>query len=131
MHDGMLSGNDSTNDSPVLTLDNVTFDCADPVRLAEFWSRATGYQIAQQGEDLAVLRPGEGRGPNLLFVKVAEPRTVKNRVHPDFHVSDIEAEVARLIELGATRGESHRGHGFVWTIMFDPEGNEFCIGHPA
>jgi predicted enzyme related to lactoylglutathione lyase len=115
----------------VLTLGNVTFDCANPTRLAEFWSRATGYQITELSEYMVALSPGEGRGPNLLFIKVPEPRTVKNRVHPDFHVPDIETEVARLIELGATRGESHREYGFVWTVMSDPEGNEFCIGHPA
>ena len=112
------------------TLENVTFDCADPVRLAEFWSEATGYQITQRSEYMTTLSPGEGRGPNLLFMKVPEPKTVKNRAHPDFGVSDIEAEVARLIGLGASRGESHREEGFAWTVMFDPEGNEFCIGHP-
>jgi predicted enzyme related to lactoylglutathione lyase len=115
----------------MLTLGNVTFDCADPIRLAEFWSRATGFQIAQQSGYMTVLSPAEGRGPNLLFIKVPEPRTVKNRVHPDFHVADIEAEIARLIELGATRGESHREYGFIWTVMSDPEGNEFCVGHAA
>ena len=114
----------------MLALGNVTFDCADPVRLAEFWSGATGYRITQRSEYMVALSPGRGRRPNLLFIKVPEPRTVKNRVHPDFHVSDIEAEVARLIELGATRGESHHEEGFVWTVMFDPEGNEFCVGHP-
>jgi hypothetical protein len=114
----------------VLALENVTFDCADPIRLAEFWSRATGYQVAQQSEDMVTLSPGDSPRPNLLFFKVPEPRTVKNRVHPDFGVADIEAEVARLIALGATRGASQHENGFIWTVMFDPEGNEFCIGHP-
>jgi hypothetical protein len=115
----------------VLALENVTFDCADPTRLAEFWSGATGYQITHQSDYLVTLAPGESRRPNFLFIKVPEPRTVKNRVHPDFHASDVEAEVARLIGLGARRGESHREEGFAWTVMFDPEGNEFCIGHSA
>jgi predicted enzyme related to lactoylglutathione lyase len=114
----------------MFVLGNVTFDCADPQRLAEFWSKATGYQIEQQNERMVTLSPGQGRRPNLLFMKVPEPRTVKNRVHVDIGVSDIEAEAARLIELGATRGASHREDGFVWTVMADPEGNEFCIGHP-
>ena len=60
-----------------------------------------------------------------------EPRTVKNRVHLDVGVADVEAEAARPIELGATRGETHRGHGLVWAVMADPEGNELCIGQPA
>ena len=114
----------------MLTVENVTFDCADPRRLAEFWSKATGYPIEQQSGRMVTLSPGKGGRPNLLFFKVLEPRTVKNRVHLDLGVSDIEAEAARLIELGATRGESHREDGFVWAVMADPEGNEFCIGHP-
>jgi hypothetical protein len=115
----------------MLALDNVTFDCADPVRLAEFWSRATGYGIADQTADMVILSPGKDRRPNLIFMRVPEPRTVKNRVHPDFRVEDIEAEVIRLIDLGASRGESHEEAGFAWTVMRDPEGNEFCIGRPA
>jgi predicted enzyme related to lactoylglutathione lyase len=114
----------------VFVVVHVTFDCADPRRLAEFWSKATGYRIEQQSEDMATLSPGEGGQPKLLFMNVPEPRTVKNRVHLDVGVSDIEAEAARLIEFGATRGELHREDGFVWAVMADPEGNEFCIGHP-
>ena len=116
--------------TPTFVAAHVTFDCADPRRLAAFWSKATGYPIEQHGEDMATLSPGEGNQPKLLFVKVPEPRTVKNRVHLDVGVSDVEAEAARLIGLGATRGETHRGHGFVWAVMADPEGNEFCIGQP-
>ncbi len=114
---------------PVFVLDNVTFDCADPQKLAEFWSKATGYHVKESNEYMATLAPERGR-PNLLFIKVPEPKTVKNRVHLDVAVSDIEAEATRLIELGATRGESYQESGFAWTVMADPEGNEFCIGHP-
>jgi predicted enzyme related to lactoylglutathione lyase len=116
--------------APVLTVENGTFDCADPRRLAAFWAQATGYRIEQRSERMVTLSPGEGGRPNLLFIKVPEPKTVKNRAHVDFGVSDIEAEAARLIALGATRGASHREDGFVWAVMADPEGNEFCIGHP-
>ncbi len=84
--------------TPVLTVENVTFDCADPRRLAEFWSEATGYQIEQQSEHMVTLSPGKGGRPNLIFMKVPEPRTVKNRVHLDVGVSDVDAEAARLIE---------------------------------
>ncbi len=75
----------------MLIVDNVTFDCADPRRLAKFWSEATGYQSAQQSETIAMLSPERGSRPNLIFSKVPEPRTVKNRVHLDFAVSDIRA----------------------------------------
>lgn len=126
----MSIARDVLEGAPVFIVAHVTFDCADPRRLAEFWSKATGYQIEQQSEELVTLFPGEGDQPKLLFIQVPEPRTVKNRVHLDVGVSDVDAEAARLIELGATRGETHRGHGFVWAVMADPEGNEFCIGQP-
>ena len=109
---------------------HVTFDCADPGRLGEFWSKATGYRTEQQSEQMVTLSSEEVGRPKLLFIKVPEPRTVKNRVHLDVGVSDVDAEAARLIGLGATRGATHREQGFVWAVMADPEGNEFCIGHP-
>ena len=116
--------------TPAFVVAHVTFDCADPGRLAQFWAKATGYEIEQQDQEMATLSPGGGDRPKLLFIKVPEPRTVKNRVHLDVGVPDVEAEAVRLIGLGATRGASHRGHGFYWAVMADPEGNEFCIGQP-
>jgi hypothetical protein len=58
---------------------------------------------------------------------LAEPKTVKNRVHVDLETDDREKETARLLELGATRGADHDEYGQSWTVMADPEGNEFCI----
>ena len=65
-----------------------------------------------------------------LFIKVPEPRTVKNRVHVDFGADNREAEIERLIGLGATRGETHTmaEFGITWTVLQDPEGNELCVG---
>jgi predicted enzyme related to lactoylglutathione lyase len=114
----------------VFVLGNVTFDCADPQRLADFWSKATSFEITGSNDFMATLTPPDGGRPNLLFMKVPEPRSGKNRVHVDFGVADIEAEVARLEALGATRGDSFEEWGFKWTVMADPEGNEFCIGLP-
>jgi len=64
-----------------------------------------------------------------MFFKVPEPKTVKNRVHVDLASKDPEAEITRLVELGASRVEYREGGlGNSWTVMLDPEGNEFCIG---
>jgi catechol 2,3-dioxygenase-like lactoylglutathione lyase family enzyme len=117
----------------MFVLGNVTFDCADPRRLAEFWSQATGYELKESNDFMATLSHPQGHRPNLLFIKVPEPRTAKNRVHVDFgiDVGNLEAEVQRLEALGATRGETHDEWGFIWTVLQDPEGNEFCIGHPS
>lgn len=106
---------------------HVTFDCAEPRRLAEFWAGVTGYQFdaAMDGEDIVRLRAPDHRGlRHLLFQRVPEAKVVKNRVHVDLAARDPEAEVTRLEELGAT--VLHKG--LWWTTMADPEGNEFCIG---
>jgi hypothetical protein len=61
--------------------------------------------------------------PRLYFQKVPEPKLVKNRVHLDLRANDVDAEVARLVEIGAV--EIHR-HG-TWVTLRHPEGNEFCV----
>ena len=65
--------------------------------------------------------------PTMMFIGVPEPRTVKNRVHLDLVTSDREAEVERLVGLGATRLADHDEWGHVWTTLADPAGNEFCV----
>ena len=63
---------------------NVTFDCAEPRSLAEFWSAVTGYQVVEGADDFARLKAPDRRGVrHLLFFRVAEPNTAKNRVHVD------------------------------------------------
>jgi predicted enzyme related to lactoylglutathione lyase len=63
----------------------------------------------------------------LLFLKVPEGKTVKNRMHLDFQATDRAAEVARACGLGATEHTTHQDFGLTWTVLTDPEGNEFCI----
>jgi predicted enzyme related to lactoylglutathione lyase len=78
------------------------------------------------GDGWAGLHDARGTGPRLLFLRVPEPRSVKNRVHLDINVVDREAEAERLIALGAQRLRTMtEGQG--WIVMADPEGNEFCI----
>lgn len=108
---------------------NVTFDCADPRALSWFWSEVTGYQPTEERDDFVRLRAPDGRGVrHLLFFEVPEPKTVKNRMHVDLATRDVEAEVARLVGLGATEIDRREGNGTRWVVMNDPEGNEFCIG---
>jgi Glyoxalase-like domain len=110
---------------------NVTFDCVDPERLAAFWSQVTGYQRSPESNDVVVaLHAPDRRGVRrLLFFKVPEPKSVKNRVHVDLAAKDPQTEIERLITLGATYVEHRQGGlGASWTVMLDPEGNEFCIG---
>jgi predicted enzyme related to lactoylglutathione lyase len=114
----------------MLKIGNVTFDCENPARVAEFWGAALDYKVEAVNEFFAQATHPEGTRPNLLFIKVPEPRTVKNRVHLDVAADDREAEVARLVGLGATRHDTHTmaEYGVTWTVMHDPEGNEVCVG---
>ena len=109
-----------------MDLANITFDADDPRRLAAFWSEATGRTVAQSEPYFAMLNPDD-TGARMLFLKVPEGKTAKNRMHLDFHAADREAEIARLVGLGATRHDTRREFGVEWTVMTDPEGNEFCV----
>lgn len=108
---------------------NVTFDSADPRTHAAFWSAVTGYEPLVEEDDFVTLQAPDKRGVRrILFFRVPEPKTAKNRMHVDLASKDPGSEVARLVELGATRVEYREGHGTSWTVMLDPEGNEFCVG---
>jgi hypothetical protein len=107
----------------------ISIDCADPRRLSAFWSEVTGYQSVIEGDDFSALAAPDQRGVrSLFFWKVPEPKVNKNRVHLDLATKDPEHEIERLIGLGAQRVEYREGNGASWTVMLDPEGNEFCIG---
>ncbi len=109
---------------------NVTFDCADPRTLSAFWSAVTGYEPTEVRDDFVRLRAPDHRGVrHLLFFKVPEPKTVKNRMHVDLATRDVEVEIARARWARRDRGRPTRGQRTTsWVVMNDPEGNEFCIG---
>ena len=112
--------------SSVYTL---TIDCASPARLAEFWSAALGYSVTKSDDDEVTIASPNGSGSALLFIRVPDAKVVKNRLHldllvgPDAH----DAEVERLVGLGATVKGVHEGDEGRWTLMTDPEGNEFDV----
>jgi hypothetical protein len=104
---------------------NLTFDCHDALRVAEFWAAALGSNVDEDStaEKAYVEAPGWG-GPNMWFNVVPEPKTAKNRVHLDLRAPGaISDEVRRLTDLGAT--VVHKSDDLV--VMLDPEGNEFCV----
>jgi predicted enzyme related to lactoylglutathione lyase len=110
-----------------LELGMITIDCANPQGLAEFWTAALGVTVeADYGPFVMLARPAGG-GPALAFQQVPEPRAGKNRVHVDFGAPDPEAEVKRLVSLGAAEQARHSQPGVSWTVLADPEGNEFCV----
>jgi predicted enzyme related to lactoylglutathione lyase len=106
-------------------------DVADLDLMANFWCKALGYrEVAEARDDhWVVLVPAArdgGSGGALTLQRVPEPKVVKNRMHFDLWVKDRDAEVERLVALGAsilrpvTAAEP-------WVVMADPEGNEFCV----
>lgn len=107
----------------------VTIDCADPQRLAAFWADAAGYQSVHDDPNFVVLAPpgGPEAGLALGFQRVPEPRAAKNRVHVDWQTEDRAAEVVRLEKLGAKVLGEETASGFNWTVLADPDGNEFCV----
>ena len=107
----------------------LVLDCQDPEALAGFWRQALGYRVHYAEAALAVLVPMEGTASPLLLQRVPEPKAVKNRMHLDLIVGDVEAEVDRLVGLGARRidqAEQSFG-GTRWVRLSDPEQNEFCV----
>jgi catechol 2,3-dioxygenase-like lactoylglutathione lyase family enzyme len=112
-----------------MTLDigTVTIDCENPQALAEFWTQALELKVlADYGA--FVLLGREGASVKIGLQKVPEPRSGKNRVHVDLG-GEPRAEAAnRLVGLGATVTGEHSQPGLSWTVLTDPEGNEFCIG---
>jgi len=112
----------------------VVIDCADHDIVVRFWAAALGWDRRDVNEQYVALVPPpaerELAGPRplpLLFQKVPEPKAVKNRVHIDFGSEDRAAEVARLIGLGAREIATRSLGTFTWTVLADPEDNEFCV----
>ena len=107
-------------------------DAADPYALAEFWAHVLDWKISDDddaGDDEVEVADPDGSLPTLLFVKVPEAKTVKNRLHIDVSPRDREQaeEVERVLALGATRADVGQGDDVSWVVLADPEGNEFCV----
>ncbi len=137
----------------------VTFDCASPARMSEFWAEALGYVLepppegfdswdafldsigvpADQRDTMSAVVDPEGARPRLLFQKVPEGKTAKNRVHLDVNAGGprgtpleertprVDALADRLEAAGGSRLRVAEQHGERWIVMADPEGNELCI----
>jgi len=111
-----------------LQLANVTFDCADAARVAAFWSAALDRRVdAEPSPWFASIGRGDRTQTVWLFIKVPENKQGKNRVHIDLRSDGRDAEVKRLVALGAQHHSDHDEHGMQWTTLLDVEGNEFCV----
>ncbi|MET9401217.1 VOC family protein [Kitasatospora sp. NPDC002965] len=110
----------------------VVVDCADPRAMAGFWGEAMDWTVHEVTDDQAVLRSARSVGPYLEFIRTPDEKTVKNRLHLDLRPypgGDRVEEAARLRALGATPADVGQGD-VPWTVLADPEGNEFCVLAP-
>jgi predicted enzyme related to lactoylglutathione lyase len=125
----------------VIEIASITFACADPTRLADFWAAATGYgHVEVSPERLAeidaVVEPGSWAvlqhpdrvGPRLIFHRRPKSQPEHIPIHLDLAVDDVDAEVERLVALGATVAERKLDpFGAPLVVLRDPEGNGFCV----
>ena len=118
-------------------ISELVIDCADPKRLAAFWSEVLGYVELGREDDgsIEIGPPDAGFGglqPTLILSPSSDPRTGKLRLHLDVNPTDRdqEAELERLLALGARPADVGQTGAETWHVLSDPEGNEFCLLRP-
>jgi predicted enzyme related to lactoylglutathione lyase len=107
-------------------------DAHDLPGLATFWAAALHWQVLSEREREVVIGPSETSPVGICFMPSPDPKAVKNRVHLDLTTTadDREAEIERLLALGARRVDVGQTGEESWTVLADPEGNEFCVVRP-
>ena len=110
----------------MLTWEQVNVDARDPVSLGRWWALALGWVVVNDEPNEFEIRPRPDQMPGLLFVPVPEMKSINNRLHLDFRPHNRDAEVTRLVAMGATYCDVGQGRA-PWIVLADPEGNEFCV----
>ncbi len=121
--------------TPELQIQCLAVDSTEPAALASFWSAALGWRRTYADDDEVVLEPPagspqDGVSPDLIFLRVPEVKDGKNRLHLDLRPVNQQAEVTRLLGLGATHADVGQGDDKTWVVLADPDGNEFCVLRP-
>jgi predicted enzyme related to lactoylglutathione lyase len=106
--------------------EQIVVDAEDPARLARWWATALDYRIVREAPGEIEIRRTPDELPGLLFTPVPDAKTTKNRLHIDLRPDDQEAEVERLVDMGARLADIGQ-HDVSWVVLADPEGNEFCV----
>jgi catechol 2,3-dioxygenase-like lactoylglutathione lyase family enzyme len=114
-------------------ISELVIDCVDMEKLAAFWSEVLGYvELGREEDEIEIGPPGVGFGgpqPTLIFSPTTDPRPAKLRLHIDVNPTDRdqEAELERLLSLGARKADIGQTGEESWHVLEDPEGNEFCL----
>lgn len=115
-----------------VALHHIVIDAHDLPALARFWADVLGWRILSEREREVVIGADETAPVGICFMPVTDEKTVKNRVHLDLtsRPDEREAEIERLLALGARKVDIGQTGAESWTVLSDPEGNEFCIVRP-
>jgi predicted enzyme related to lactoylglutathione lyase len=113
-------------------LHHIVIDTHDLPGLARFWTQALGWRVLSEREREIVIGPDVNAPVGICFMPVSDAKTDKNRVHVDLTTSaaDRDDEIERLLALGARRVDVGQTGEESWTVLADPEGNEFCVVRP-
>ncbi|MBT2395158.1 VOC family protein [Streptomyces sp. ISL-100] len=116
-----------------LSLHHIVIDAHDLPGLARFWAQVLDWRILSEREREVVIGTDASAPVGICFMPVTDDKTVKNRLHLDLTAADAgdrDAEIARIIALGARRVDVGQTGDESWTVLADPEGNEFCVVRP-
>ena len=115
-----------------LSLHHIVVDAHDLPGLARFWAQVLGWRVLSERNREVVIGPSVDSPVGICFMPVTEPKQLKNRLHLDLTTGadDRDAEVERVLRLGARRVDIGQTGEESWTVLADPEGNEFCIVRP-
>ncbi|MCH6159630.1 VOC family protein [Streptomyces marispadix] len=113
-----------------VSLHHIVVDAHDLPGLAAFWCAALDWRVLSEKEREVVIGTDPSAPTGICFMPVTDEKTVKNRLHFDLAPDDQDAEVERLLALGARRVDIGQGEARSWVVLADPEGNEFCVLRP-
>ncbi len=115
-----------------LRLHHIVVDTHDLPALAQFWAQVLRWEVLSQREREMVIGPDADAPVGMCFMPVTDQKSVKNRLHLDLTTEpdDRDAEIERIIALGARRVDIGQTGAESWVVRADPEGNEFCVVRP-
>jgi predicted enzyme related to lactoylglutathione lyase len=110
----------------------VVVDADDPARLSRWWAEVLGFKVLDEDENDVIVGAAKDVHPILYFTRATAAKAGKNRLHIDLSPDDRDAEVERLVDMGARHVDIGQGTPS-WVVLADPEGNEFCVlkSHPT
>ena len=116
-----------------VVLHHIVIDAHDLLGLARFWAAVLHWEVVSVREREVIIGEDANAPMGICFMPATEPKCVKNRLHFDLNAESAEdrlAEIDRILELGATRVDIGQTGEESWTVLADPEGNEFCVVRP-